>query len=81
MPQITEVWRNERELADGRLLEVFYKETKQRGGYRDQAEVDSETYFRLSGELVDQQDLPSEVTAEIIAKLIDSAVRVEPDGD
>lgn len=80
MPERTNIWRNELELEDGRLLEVKYVERGYQG-YADSAERDTEVFFRLAGVEVDQSELPPEVTVEVVAKLIDSAVRSEPDCD
>lgn len=80
MSIITERWYNSMVLEDDRLLEVCHVIKQQRGGYADRAEQDEETLFRLAGVEVLREQLPPEVTAEVIAKLVDDATRSPVDG-
>lgn len=64
-------YRNEHEMVDGRTFQVRIDCTT---GYADPAEngID-ETFFYIDGMPHRREELPDEITDEIIAELIDSA--------
>lgn len=64
-------YRNELELSDGRTLEVYYSEEQ---GIADRGDVDASTSFRIDGVPCNESELPAEVTAEVIAQLVDASV-------
>lgn len=71
--QVTKTYDNSMDLGDGSYLEIRVVVKQQRGGYVDPAEVDQEVYFRIDGKDLDREDLPPEVTADVIEELINSA--------
>lgn len=73
MPNVRQLFEANYDLSDGRQLMVRIEVVEQRGGSYDPAERSEEVYYILDGEPVDREELPSEITAEVIAQLIDSA--------
>lgn len=63
-------YENSMELSDGRTLRIDFVVRHYPASYTHPPEDDaSETYFRLAGKSIDREDLPGEVTDEIIAEL------------
>ncbi len=63
-------WHNFYELEDGRELKILYTRVTDHATFNDPEESeDSETEFYLDGESVVREELPAEITDEIITKL------------
>jgi hypothetical protein len=78
MPQKPDIYYNSRELENGQLLEIRWVSEFYGTSHPDNC--DSEISFRLDGFTVERDELPAEVTAEVIAELVNSAKRLR-EGD
>lgn len=65
-----EGYKNSYELSDGRMLTIKFACSTLRGGFHDPDETEcSETDFFIDGEECTRDELPSEVTDELIERL------------
>jgi hypothetical protein len=70
-------WQNFQELEDGRTLKIFFTRASMPATFDDPAEEeDSETTYFIDGEPCLREDLPSEVTDEVLEELEADATEV-----
>ena len=70
-----QAWKNTLELEDGRELTIrFYTKTLPQSFNDPEEREDSETDYFIDGEPVDREDLPSEVTDEVLEELDSNAI-------
>jgi hypothetical protein len=70
-----QAWKNTLELEDGRELTIrFYSETLPQSFDNPEEREDSETDYFIDGKPVDREDLPGEVTDEVLAELEADAI-------
>ena len=65
-----ELYQSSKELGDGSFIEFQLRRT-----YGLEGEPTDKAVFRIGGTLFSREGLPPEITAEVVAELVDSASR------